>query len=536
MMASEYPTSSSSSQGESPFPWHWNLAYLFQFFESLLIALRIIRDPNSLPLTYTEDPNWHLAKQRRIQFCLEQNPVHLWELRELALSKGGLLTPEARKRAWPLLVGFDVEDKTERFDDDDADTEEDENPIPDLQNESSGQSPTSVVDSDTIFTSSSVSVSTRNPELELIRRDSNRSVIFQYNKHYEKNTTPENAGEQLTTVLEKVVTDQKHHYYQGLHDVVGVLLHNLEYDTGLTAELVQHAVLQSHFRDAMRENFSNVTWLLNLLMLPLVEQIDKHVHYVLQEVDLASLCLPWVITWFTHDVFHPDTAARLADAFMAGHPLLPLYFGVALLTHPVLKQELLQHEDYDPASLFVLLKKLPRSIGSDMASRHNNACHRRVPVQEILEDALGILKQFPPRKLLDLVDADFEELLLRVSSISAFRTPSAWRITSGKKWTLHRTLSSDSLDSLGNAPASSTSSSRQTAAEMKISNQFIRAKLASGVPIVQKEIPDSHALFRSAFWGTYRYEILKRKRKRGGNLRKFARRIMKRLNSKLKSS
>mmetsp|Transcript_2539 Transcript_2539/g.6061 ORF Transcript_2539/g.6061 Transcript_2539/m.6061 type:complete len:194 (+) Transcript_2539:1320-1901(+) len=145
-------------------------------------------------------------------------------------------------------------------------------------------------------------------------------------------------------------------------------------------------------------------------------------------------------------------------------------------------------------------------------------------------------KQFPPRKLLDLVDADFEELLLRVSSISAFRTPSAWRITSGKKWTLHRTLSSDSLDSLGNAPASSTSSSRQTAAEMKISNQFIRAKLASGVPIVQKEIPDSHALFRSAFWGTYRYEILKRKRKRGGNLRKFARRIMKRLNSKLKSS
>lgn len=139
-------------------------------------------------------------------------------------------------------------------------------------------------------------------------------------------------------------------------------------------------------------------------------------------------------------------------------------------------------------------------------------------------------KRFPPRKLLDLVDADFEELLLRVSSISAFRTPSAWRITSGKKWTLHRSLSNDSLDSLASGARST-----QPAAEMKISNQFIRAKLASGVPIVQKEIPDSHQLFRSVFWGTYRYEILKRQRRRG-NLRKFARRMMKRLNPKVKSS
>lgn len=406
----------SKEKESSTFPLDWNVAFLFQFLESLLISLRIIKDPNSLLMR--EDPNWHLAKQKRIQFCLEQNPVHLWELRELALSKGGLLTSEARKRAWPLLVGFDVEDKTERLDNDDLhdnDNDDEHSPIPELQQDEPAEgpsSPTSVVNSsDTIFSSSQSSSThissqqqqqpsddattatqkTRSPELELIRRDSNRSVIFQYNKHYERDTTPDFAGERLTTVLDHVVTDQKHHYYQGLHDVVGVLLHNLDYDTELTAQLVQHAVGQSHFRDAMRENFSNVTWLLNLLVLPLVEQIDKHVHFALQEVDLASLCLPWVITWFTHDVYHPETAARLADAFMAGHPLLPLYFAVALLTHPVLKQELLQHEDYDPASLFVLLKKLPHSIGSDMASRHDNAVNRRVPVQEILEDALSML-------------------------------------------------------------------------------------------------------------------------------------------------
>jgi hypothetical protein len=33
-----------------------------------------------------------LTKSARIEACLAQSPVDLWELRELALSKGGLLT------------------------------------------------------------------------------------------------------------------------------------------------------------------------------------------------------------------------------------------------------------------------------------------------------------------------------------------------------------------------------------------------------------------------------------------------------------
>jgi len=47
------------------------------------------------------------AKVTAIQDCLRGNSkdqIDLWQLRELALSPGGLLEPSLRKRAWPLLT------------------------------------------------------------------------------------------------------------------------------------------------------------------------------------------------------------------------------------------------------------------------------------------------------------------------------------------------------------------------------------------------------------------------------------------------
>jgi hypothetical protein len=352
----------------------WSCNLLFRLLESLLVILRI-RNPPPYSLNEKEK-DWQTTKLDRTQTCLQQNPVNLWELRELALSKGGLMTSEFRQQAWPLLVGLDLDE-----------TEQSEEVLPhDLA------SPTSVLDTEELFPQQQQQQQAKDSQVELIRRDVGRSVIFQYNNYYHKTTTPSFASERLATVLESLVAEKSGnlHYYQGLHDVVGVLLHSLDYQTPLTTKLVQTAVSQSHFRDAMRENFGNITWLLSLLLLPLVEQIDKHVHYALHQIELSTLCLPWVITWFTHDVYHPSTAARLADAFLASHPLLPLYFAVALLTHPVLKQELLVEQEYDPATIFVILKKLPMAIASDDC-RQETSRQRKVPVQELLEDALSIL-------------------------------------------------------------------------------------------------------------------------------------------------
>lgn len=46
---------------------------------------------SSLLLRFQDDMT---TKEDRIEACLSRNPVNLWELRELALSKGGLMTRE----------------------------------------------------------------------------------------------------------------------------------------------------------------------------------------------------------------------------------------------------------------------------------------------------------------------------------------------------------------------------------------------------------------------------------------------------------
>lgn len=41
--------------------------------------------------------------------------------------------------------------------------------------------------------------------------------------------------------------------------------------------------------------------------------------------------LSWFITWFSHDVPRLESAARLFDAFLSSHPLLPLYVGAVAM-------------------------------------------------------------------------------------------------------------------------------------------------------------------------------------------------------------
>ena len=210
--------------------------------------------------------------------------------------------------------------------------------------------------------------------------------------------TPSYASDRLAQVLEDCITADnpkrmgKLHYYQGLHDIAGVVLHNMSYNVTATTNILRR-VCQSHLRDAMRENFGNITWLLHVLLLPLIEQLDAHVHYaiVVSDVELSNVCLSWLITWFTHDIHHHSVAGRMVDAFLAGHPLLPLYFCVGLLTHPMLRKHILTGDYDDPASMFLVIKKLPYYITTDSAIIDDDESTTAVHAQELIEDAIGIM-------------------------------------------------------------------------------------------------------------------------------------------------
>jgi hypothetical protein len=173
----------------------------------------------------------------------------------------------------------------------------------------------------------------------------------------------------------------------------------MDYDVTKSTKVLKR-LCQSHLRDALRENFKSVTWLLDVLLLPLVEQMEPFVHYALlvSEVEMSNICLPWLITWFTHDIHDHVVAGRMMDAFVAGHPLLPFYVAVALLTHPLLKRQILNADANDPASIFPILKQLPFGIVSDTSTATTTTSLKdehehptTVVAQELIEDAISIM-------------------------------------------------------------------------------------------------------------------------------------------------
>lgn len=187
-------------------------------------------------------------------------------------------------------------------------------------------------------------------ELDLIRRDANRSVLFRYHKQKIADTTSTPSGEstaqreysshdrqhehhqhnqqqQLATVLSSALSEgkKKLHYYQGLQDIAGVLLYNLQ-DTDHACAILQR-LCRLHLRDALREDLTHWTWLLDTVLLPILHSVDQELHDYLLECGLecSNAILPWLITWFTHDIHDEQVASRLIDVLLSSHALFPLY-------------------------------------------------------------------------------------------------------------------------------------------------------------------------------------------------------------------
>ena len=272
-------------------------------------------------------------------------------------------------------------------------------------------------------------------ERDLIRRDVGRSVLFHHScpspnsvmGSFDTNSSSSSAAaadnfdgasvkssaEHTTSTLAAVLTctistpltpaTEKPHYYQGLHDIGGVLLHNLDYNEVMTTAILRQ-LCQSHLRDCVKESFADLQWFLDAVLLQVVEQCDVQVHeaLLLSGVPLLSTVLPWLLTWFTHSMHDEEGASRLVDAFMASHPLLPFYVSIALLVHPVLREDIISCELDDPSSMHFAIQNLPSRIQSDWAHGKGDLY---VTAQDVIETAISIMEQVPPQCLLQLVEA-----------------------------------------------------------------------------------------------------------------------------------
>jgi Rab-GTPase-TBC domain len=251
-------------------------------------------------------------------------------------------------------------------------------------------------------------------ERDLIRRDVGRSVLFHHScpspnsvMGHTSSAPPDDtvsvksSAEYTTSSLASVLTatistpldpenpTDKLHYYQGLHDIGGVLLMNLEYNEVFTTAILRR-LCQTHLRDCARDSFADLHWFLDACLLTVVNMVDEPVHEALQlsGIPLLSTVLPWLLTWFTHSIHDEEESSRLVDAFMASHPLLPFYTSVALLVHPKLRNDILTAELDDPSSMHFAIQNLPSRIKSDWLPEPMGLY---VSGQDLIETALSIM-------------------------------------------------------------------------------------------------------------------------------------------------
>ena len=170
-------------------------------------------------------------------------------------------------------------------------------------------------------------------------------------------------------------------YYQGYHDVACIFLTTLASGPSSSSsssspqntlamaappalELparVLYQVSQAHLRDYLKDNFVDLQTALRLTVFPMLAVLDPDVHDQLYAAEMQPFfCLSWVITWFAHEVRDTALVKRLFDAFLVGHPLLPLYVTIAMVLHPINRLIVLDTEP-DFAILHQTLRGLPRN-------------------------------------------------------------------------------------------------------------------------------------------------------------------------------
>jgi hypothetical protein len=454
--------------------------------------------------------DFYSDKIEQIESCIIgcNGEVNLWELRELALSKGGFVSRELRQVVWPILTGAFNRDVI-RFND----------------------------PSNVCLGNNDTRIAVDNSVLEIIQRDVRRTVWPSHvHPQEEKEEEEEKDRQELVNIIchvlgSRISTVQQHnteqtreeeekelHYYQGFHDICSLIHRTLSSTTTsgreitlMTSAAVISQLCQRHFRDAMRINFNKFVRGVQLAFWPLLSQVDPTMevhmftcHYssffgndssaitptkdhhgntseaaerqqVVSYFYADKLITPvsivsWTMTWFASQLGNFETAAtRFMDAFMASHPMMPLYVAVAFISY---KRSSILCCECDFASIHMQLVRLPRTCMEDILLKRNkktttarttnstttkDAMDGHIMTMEekeeeeeecidefcqlILELAITYMKRFPPWHLIRLSKQYREGLLFRNSNpknillfdhsdISMFGTPASWSICS----------------------------------------------------------------------------------------------------------
>ncbi|XP_048576845.1 TBC1 domain family member 20 isoform X2 [Nematostella vectensis] len=306
------------------------------------------------------------GKIRRINEALEEDPVDVQTLCNLAMSCDGLITNDLRRRVWPKLLNANSLDIS-------------------VTKNKKGSSETAQFQENKYWVQVNLDVDRshrRFPKVPCIAlwiafaemRVSRRKVL----------------QSQLTNVIMRVICKHQNlHYYQGYHDIAVTLLLVVGEDlaTALLEQLSLHQL-----RDFMEPTMEKTNKMLSFIH-PIIQEADPELEDFLIRSEVGQMfALSWLITWYGHVIQDFDTIVRLYDFFLATHPLMPVYLAAALVIHR--RDDVLLGE-CDMAFVHHSLSKIP----SDFSSR----------VEELITSTKYLFEKYSPEKMAKAAERHLKE-------------------------------------------------------------------------------------------------------------------------------
>ncbi|TDH64865.1 uncharacterized protein CCR75_000614 [Bremia lactucae] len=274
------------------------------------------------------------------------------EVRRLAITPYGLTSNEFRRSLWPFLLGHYT-------------------------------LASSSVEDPKAFEKTYV---TDHRDAEQLEKDVERSLwhydVVQGLKESERYAKRRALTQVILTVLS---ANDDLFYFQGYHDIVSVFLLTLGYSTS-TFHAVE-TVSQTYQREPMRSGFEIVMATTRLLF-PLLDAADEQLFQHLRASSVEPyFALPWIITWFSHQLTRFGDVARLYDVFLVTHPLFSLYVSAGVVLEA--REKILRCER-DFGTMHGMLSNLPQSMN----------------LEKVIARGLVLFHQLPPQQLIQQYELD----------------------------------------------------------------------------------------------------------------------------------
>ncbi|UMM16764.1 hypothetical protein L5515_013637 [Caenorhabditis briggsae] len=295
----------------------------------------------------------------------EDLSLYIDELRDFAISSGGLVDDEFRAMIWPVLSANlvqndDLDDVSSSYDSDFESAQSDfdeETPIFEDQPELSLEELKNHKEWNQVELDVHRTLSRFPPNIS----DTHRDVL---------------QTELIPLIVRVLSVNPRFNYYQGFHDIcLTVLLVCGEKDAlPICSNLAKNGSFNNYLLKTLEKSVVRELDLLYVIL----SRVEPTLEKVMRSVELGTMFgLSWPLTWFSHSLKQYQQIVRFFDVFLASSPLLPIYVSSAVVV-------------YRRASILACEREMP------FLHRLLTEMPTELPIDAIIKDAVYLSKLMPP--------------------------------------------------------------------------------------------------------------------------------------------